>query len=235
MDEDAKESAFLSALVTEHFVLQSSARTTVSQAAARCTCSTCRARSLRWASSPRPRGCSRRSSRPCLRSSSSWAGSRSCGWRTRPLKQETTLLPLEIVDDDAPHPMGAGGDRHHPAGDVRQQQVGQGEVPKVVRRELHLEPVDGLLPRNCHDPGVVDQPSTSSSHPPAKARTEARSARSRRRTSVDPVIDAAAVRPRSSSRTARTMWAPTPASSRAVTSPIPLLAPPDGGPTAEIG
>jgi hypothetical protein len=35
MDENAKESAFLSALVTEHFVLQSSASTTVSEAAAR--------------------------------------------------------------------------------------------------------------------------------------------------------------------------------------------------------
>ena len=35
MDEDTRESAFMSALVTEHFVLQSAASTTVSEAAAR--------------------------------------------------------------------------------------------------------------------------------------------------------------------------------------------------------
>jgi hypothetical protein len=35
MDEQAKESAFMSALITEHFVLQSAASTTVSEAAAR--------------------------------------------------------------------------------------------------------------------------------------------------------------------------------------------------------
>src|SRR5207244_3627291 len=35
MDDQAKESAFMSALVTEHFVLQSAASTTVSEAAGR--------------------------------------------------------------------------------------------------------------------------------------------------------------------------------------------------------
>src|SRR5215207_3761652 len=59
----------------------------------------------------------------------------------------------------------------------------------------------------------------------AKARTEARSARSSWRTSQSPEMDSAAAAPLARSRTASTTRAPASASSRAVGSPIPLLAP----------
>ena len=59
----------------------------------------------------------------------------------------------------------------------------------------------------------------------AKARTEARSARSSRRTSQSPGTDSAAAAPLARSRTAKTTRAPASASARAVGSPIPLLAP----------
>ncbi|HWG11977.1 MAG TPA: hypothetical protein VG268_01760 [Streptosporangiaceae bacterium] len=42
------------------------------------------------------------------------------------------MLPVEVVEVQAGKPLGLRGDGHHPAGDVLQQQVGQGEVPQVV-------------------------------------------------------------------------------------------------------
>ena len=53
--------------------------------------------------------------------------------------------------------MGVGGHGHHPAGDIRQQQVGQREVPEMVGAQLHLEPVDGPPLGDRHHPGVVDE------------------------------------------------------------------------------
>jgi hypothetical protein len=64
---------------------------------------------------------------------------------------------MEVVDDDTTHPVCAGGHRHHPAGDVRQQQVGQREVHELVRGEMRLKPVDGPPLRDRHHPSAVDQ------------------------------------------------------------------------------
>jgi hypothetical protein len=50
-----------------------------------------------------------------------------------------------------------GRDRHHSVGDVRQQEVGQREVSKVVGADLQFEAVVGPSLRHQHDPGVVDQ------------------------------------------------------------------------------
>ena len=47
--------------------------------------------------------------------------------------------------------------RHHPLGDLGQQQVGQREVAEVVGADLALEAVDGLRVRHRHDACVVDQ------------------------------------------------------------------------------
>ena len=74
-------------------------------------------------------------------------------------------------------------------------------------------------------PALLISRCRSPSHPAANSRIDARLARSRRRTSVSPGIVAAAALPLSVSRTARTTWAPAPASARAVARPMPLLAP----------
>src|SRR5262249_44669785 len=73
-------------------------------------------------------------------------------------------------------------------------------------------------------PALLISTSTPST-PSAKARTDARSCRSSLRTSTSPVMEAAASSPFDVLRTARIVLAPTRASSRAVTSPKPLLAP----------
>src|SRR4051812_26565611 len=74
-------------------------------------------------------------------------------------------------------------------------------------------------------PALLIRMSRSPVQPSAKARIEARSARSRRRTSTSPSRPAAAASPRAVSRTARTTRAPAAASARAVASPRPLFAP----------
>src|SRR4029079_3688260 len=73
-------------------------------------------------------------------------------------------------------------------------------------------------------PALLISKSTPST-PSAKARTDARSCRSSLRTSTSPVMVAAALSALCVLRTAKFVWAPTRASSRAVTSPRPLLAP----------
>ena len=51
-------------------------------------------------------------------------------------------LPREVVEVDvAAAPVLAGAGHDHPVPDPRQQQVGQGEVAEVVRREVGLDPV----------------------------------------------------------------------------------------------
>src|SRR5690606_18739849 len=45
----------------------------------------------------------------------------------------------------------------HAADDLRQQQVGQGEVAEMVGAELELEAVGRATQRRDHQPGVVDQ------------------------------------------------------------------------------
>ncbi len=74
-------------------------------------------------------------------------------------------------------------------------------------------------------PALFTSTATSPSMLSAKPRTEDRSARSSRRTSVSPGIDAAATCPLAVSRQARMTLAPARASSRAVTAPMPLFAP----------
>src|SRR5882757_639387 len=73
-------------------------------------------------------------------------------------------------------------------------------------------------------PALLTRTSTLST-PSANARTDARSCRSSWRISTSPVIPDAAASPLAVLRTASTTLAPTRASSRAVTSPRPLLAP----------
>src|ERR1019366_3461194 len=74
-------------------------------------------------------------------------------------------------------------------------------------------------------PALLINRSISPSHPAASSRTDARLARSRRRTSVSPGMAAAAASPLSVLRTASTTWAPAPASARAAARPMQLLAP----------
>ena len=74
-------------------------------------------------------------------------------------------------------------------------------------------------------PALLTRMSMGPSQPSANSRTEARLARSRRRTSVVPDISDAAASPLSVLRTARTTRAPWPASAPAAARPMPLLAP----------
>ena len=115
--------------------------------------------------------------------------------------------------------------RHHPVGDLGQQQVGQREVAEVVGADLAFEAVDGLRVRHGHDAGVVDQHVD-----PVDSVGEG--AHRRQVLQVELAdLDVAGHgrrrprRPWSVLRTARIVLAPTRASSRAVTSPRPLLAP----------
>ena len=74
-------------------------------------------------------------------------------------------------------------------------------------------------------PALLTSRSSGPLQPSANSRTDARLARSSRRTSVVPGIAAAAVSPFAVSRTARTTRAPAPANARAAARPMPLLAP----------
>ena len=68
---------------------------------------------------------------------------------------------LQVVEVDAPHPMGEAADvddsRVGRAEQHRQQMSSQCHVPEMVRDELQLESVDGLLVRRRHHTGVVHQ------------------------------------------------------------------------------
>ena len=66
-------------------------------------------------------------------------------------------LPVEVGQVDPTRPMRPGRHRDHPVGDLRQQQVGQGERAEVVGPELALEAVGGPGERWRHHAGVVDQ------------------------------------------------------------------------------
>ena len=92
-----------------------------------------------------------------------------------------------------------------------------------------LVPICSSKPSLVRRNGVAITPalltSTAISRPAANSRTEARSAKSRRSTSVLPGIPAAARSPLPMSRQASTTCAPARASSVAVTAPNPLFAP----------
>ena len=74
-------------------------------------------------------------------------------------------------------------------------------------------------------PALLISTSMAPSHSSANAWMDARSARSSGRTSVSPAMPVEALWPFAVLRTARTTRAPAPASSRAATRPMPLLAP----------
>ena len=66
-------------------------------------------------------------------------------------------MPVQIVEVELPTCVGVRCDRDDPAGDVRQQQVGQDEVAEMVRSDLAFEAVGCSRFRDQHDPGVVDE------------------------------------------------------------------------------
>ena len=99
---------------------------------------------------------------------------------------------MQIVEVDRAEAVRRGGHCHPRAGDVPEQEVGEGEVAEVVGSELQLEAVGGHRLGGIMIPALLISRSISPSQPAANSLIESRLARSRRRTSVVPVICAAA-------------------------------------------
>ena len=133
-------------------------------------------------------------------------------------------LPVQILEADVADQVHHRRHRDHPVGDLGQQQVGQREVAEVVGPDLAFEPVDGQGVRHRHDAGVVDQ--NVDAVDAVGELPHRRQVLQIEPADLDsPVMPAAAALPLSRLRTATMTLAPTRASSRAVTSPRPLLAP----------
>src|ERR1700712_566291 len=132
--------------------------------------------------------------------------------------------PLDIVATRAPGAASSSGSRRTvSANGPRALLAVWSSNPSTVRGRSGTAITPALLTSRSSGRPCARSPS-------ANSRTEARSARSRRRTSVvAPGTRACrrdrAASPRSVERTASTTWAPAPASRAAASSPVPLLAP----------
>ena len=99
MDEQARQAAFMSALVTGHFVLQSVASITVSEAGSRASLhvfslsSSLIAMAFTAQTDAFPP-----SWPPSCRRCSCWAGSRSCGWSTDPSRATESRRQLQVSE-----------------------------------------------------------------------------------------------------------------------------------------
>ena len=134
-------------------------------------------------------------------------------------------MPVQIVEVDLSACVGVRGDRDDPAGDVRQQQIGQDEVTEMVRADLALEAIGGSPFRDQHDPGVVDE-DVDGAGPRGREGSNRCQVLEVQRPDLGIAGIVAAMRsPLAGSRTARTTFAPAAASARALASPMPLEAP----------